>query len=90
MKRTKPYTDRGLSRVPCVRCGKPSEFNWFFCAEDQWRGMCRPCDEGLNELGLTYVFGKRKAAAKIKSYLSPKKPRARPKAAHLKYRSASP
>lgn len=52
--------------------------------------MCRPCDNGLNELGLNYVFGKRKAAVKIKAYVSPKKPRARPKAAHLKQRSASP
>lgn len=48
--RTKPYTSRGISRVPCKRCGKPSKYQWQICSDQrQYRGICAECDLLLNE-----------------------------------------
>lgn len=54
--RTRPYTARGISRVPCARCGKPSRYQWKICADgDQWRGLCHGCDVGLNATVLRFM-----------------------------------
>ena len=55
MRRT-PYTKRGIRRVPCYRCGKPSRFQWQVCADgNQFRGLCEDCDVALNEMVLVWM-----------------------------------
>jgi hypothetical protein len=47
--RKKPYSERGINRVPCARCGKPSQHQWNCCALDnRWLGVCTECDIKLN------------------------------------------
>ena len=54
----RPYTERGIRRVPCARCGAPSEFQWQVCADGNvFRGLCAPCDVAVNELVVRFVWG---------------------------------
>jgi hypothetical protein len=56
MPRRKPYTEIGISRIPCSRCGKPSRYQWQICADGrQYRGVCDECDVELNELVLKFM-----------------------------------
>lgn len=56
--RRKPYTERGIKRVPCARCGAPSHAQWQVCADgNTWRGLCRRCDVDLNDLTMRFFFG---------------------------------
>jgi hypothetical protein len=54
--RREPYTAAGISRVPCVRCGRPADHQWQVCADDRaFRAICTPCDVALNEAVLTFL-----------------------------------
>jgi hypothetical protein len=54
--RTKPYTERGIGRIPCSRCGQPSVHQWQVCANgNRYLGICRPCDIELNKLALGFM-----------------------------------
>ncbi len=54
--RTKPYTEKGISRVPCFACGKPSSQQWQICAlNNEWKGLCEECDIELNEIVLQFM-----------------------------------
>ncbi|HDY90108.1 MAG TPA: hypothetical protein ENH82_18570 [bacterium] len=54
--RRKPYTELGLSRVPCLRCGKPSTQQWQICSlGNKWAGVCTKCDVALNKLVLKFM-----------------------------------
>lgn len=67
--RTKPYTARGISRVPCSRCGKPSVHQWNICADgNQFRGCCVACDVDLNRMVLRFMRIP-DAAKKIAAYV---------------------
>lgn len=53
--RRTPYTARGIRRVPCVRCGKPSVHQWQACANGRWFvACCAACDVALNRLALRF------------------------------------
>lgn len=66
--RRDPYTERGIRRVPCIRCGAPSRHQWQICADgNQYRGVCPKCDVGVNRLVMRYMFGKTREAD-IKAY----------------------
>lgn len=53
--RKEPYTEIGISRVPCVRCGKSSSQQWQVCALDnRYFGVCTTCDVDLNDLVLSF------------------------------------
>lgn len=66
--RRKPYTERGISRVPCARCSKPSRFQWQVCADNrQYRTVCEDCDVELNKRVLRFFF-KDEATERIKAY----------------------
>lgn len=55
MRRT-PYTARGISRVPCFRCGKPSVYQWQICSDgNQFRGLCAADDILLNDMTLRFM-----------------------------------
>ena len=54
--RCKPYTELGLSRVPCERCGAPSANQWQICATgNKWAGVCVKCDVALNEMVVAFM-----------------------------------
>jgi hypothetical protein len=54
--RRKPYTEIGIRRIPCFRCGKPSSQQWQVCSDDNlYRGVCTECDIALNELVLRFM-----------------------------------
>ena len=56
MPRTKPYTSIGIRRVPCLRCGEKSWYQWNICSlGTTYHGLCDQCDVGLNELVLRYM-----------------------------------
>ncbi len=51
--RKEPYTETGIRRLPCVRCGAKARFQWNACADGNlWRPLCGPCDVDLTELVL--------------------------------------
>lgn len=55
-KRTKPYTARGIARVPCVRCGKPSIYQWQVCADGRaYRPCCSKCDIAINRMVMKFM-----------------------------------
>lgn len=54
--RKEPYTERGIRRVPCARCGKPSTEQWTICSlNGLWHGICPACDALLNQLLLRFM-----------------------------------
>ena len=54
--RRKPYTDKGIKRVPCFRCGKPSVQQWQICVlNNEYKGVCKDCDFELNKLVLEFM-----------------------------------
>lgn len=55
--RRKEYTARGIRRVPCVKCGAPSRFQWRFCADGFWHGVCVEHDIELNAFAMRWAFG---------------------------------
>lgn len=66
--RPEPYTQRGIERLPCVRCGQKARFQWNACADGNlWRPLCGPCDVAINELVLRWM-GDPDAGAKVETY----------------------
>lgn len=54
--RRKPYTEIGIRRVPCMRCGSPSSRQWQICSlGNQWVGVCSKCDIALNRMVLRFM-----------------------------------
>lgn len=54
--RKSPYSSKGISRVPCARCGKPSSQQWQICANDSlYLGVCTDCDVELNRKVLKFM-----------------------------------
>ena len=50
-----PYSTRGISRVPCARCGKQSVHQWNCCAlGNRWFGVCEECDQKLNQMCIRF------------------------------------
>ena len=54
--RRKPYTEIGIKRVPCFRCGKPSVQQWQICSlNNEYKGLCQQCDIDLNRVVLSFL-----------------------------------
>lgn len=56
-KRTKPYTQLGIKRLRCFRCGarRPTQ-QWNICSDgNQYRAICDACDVALNRLVLVFM-----------------------------------
>jgi hypothetical protein len=54
--RRKPYTEIGIRRIPCARCGKPSTQQWQVCANgNRYLGVCTMCDVTLNAFILEFM-----------------------------------
>jgi len=66
--RKTPYTEAGIKRVPCCRCGKPAAEQWQICADGAlYRPVCVECDVALNDLVLEW-FGFPDREQKMKRY----------------------
>jgi len=54
--RRDPYTEMGIRRVPCFRCGEPAGQQWMICANgNRWVPLCNACDVKLNRLVLKFM-----------------------------------
>lgn len=54
--RLHPYTEIGIRRVQCFRCGEQAQFQWQICADqNQYRPICKECDIELNKLVLEFM-----------------------------------
>ncbi len=53
--RKKPYTETGVKRLPCAKCGEPATQQWNACADGLWRPVCTKCDIALNAIVLTFM-----------------------------------
>ncbi len=53
--RKRPYTEVGIKRLPCARCGEPAHMQWNACADGLYRPICKKCDVALNSLVLTFM-----------------------------------
>lgn len=67
--RRAPYTQIGIKRLCCVRCGaKPAVHQWQICADGNvFRPICAACDISLNRLVLEWM-GFTDVEAKMKAY----------------------
>lgn len=52
---TTPYTEIGVKRLSCVRCGKPAHAQWNACADGPYRPICKACDIQLNLIVLRFM-----------------------------------
>ncbi len=54
--RKKPYTQIGVKRLPCARCGEKAEYSWSICADGNlFRPICLKCDIELNRMVLEWI-----------------------------------
>ncbi len=66
--RKQPYTEIGVKRLPCSRCGGKSLFQWQICADGNlFRPLCAKCDVDLNRMVLEWV-GDPAREAKMATY----------------------
>jgi hypothetical protein len=66
--RKTPYTERGIKKLPCFRCGNPAAHQWQICSDGRlFRPVCVSCDFGLNMLVLNFMRDP-DMDAKIKKY----------------------
>ena len=54
--RTKPYTQIGIKRKKCIRCGAKAHYQWNICSlgKNYWP-ICATCDILLNESVLYWL-----------------------------------
>ena len=54
--RLKPYTETGIKRLKCFRCGNKATYQWQICSDgNQYRPICKQCDIELNEMVLKWM-----------------------------------
>lgn len=54
--RTNPYTQIGIKRKKCCRCGKQAATQWKICSDgNQYRPLCIECDIELNKTVLEFM-----------------------------------
>ena len=54
--RRDPYTEVGIRRMPCFRCGRPAVHQWQLCANgNRYLPICTECDIRLNRLVLQFM-----------------------------------
>lgn len=54
--RKKPYTQIGIERLKCFRCGEKASQQWQICSDDNiYRAVCTNCDIELNEIVLKWA-----------------------------------
>jgi hypothetical protein len=54
--RREAYTEIGIRRLKCTRCGARADFQWSACANNNYHlPVCRGCDIELNKLTLEFM-----------------------------------
>ena len=54
--RKKPYTEIGIRRLKCFRCGNQATQQWqIYSDNNQFRPICNDCDIKLNEVVLKFM-----------------------------------
>lgn len=54
--RRQPYTEAGIRRCACQRCGQPAHAQWSICANGNRQvPICLDCDIALNRLVLEWI-----------------------------------
>lgn len=54
--RKTPYTQLGIRRLKCFRCGERAEYQWQICSDGNvFRPICTRCDIELNETVLKFM-----------------------------------
>ena len=54
--RKTPYTETGIKRMKCFKCGGKAHAQWQICSDgNQWRPICKQCDIDLNRLVLEWL-----------------------------------
>ena len=67
-RRKEPYTELGLKKFGCIRCGCPATTQWQICSDgNNYRPLCTSCDIRLNEMVLKWMDHP-KWAEKINQY----------------------
>lgn len=67
-KKKKPYTESGIRRQKCYRCGGKARTQWQICSDlNTWRPICLKCDYDLNELVLRWM-GDEQCESKLEAY----------------------
>jgi hypothetical protein len=54
--RPEAYTQIGVRRLPCFRCGDRAEYQWNVCADGLHHPVCTRCDIQLNALVLHWML----------------------------------
>ncbi len=66
--RKTPYTEKGIRRLKCFRCGKPARTPGEICSDNNtYRPLCLQCDYELNKTVLEFM-GFNDTEEKLKSY----------------------
>lgn len=56
MSRKFPYTELGIKRLSCFRCGHGAQTQWQICSDgNTYRPLCLDCDIALNQLVLEWM-----------------------------------
>jgi hypothetical protein len=54
--RKTPYTEKGIKRLKCFRCGAKAKYQWQICSDgNTYRPICEKCDIELNEMVLKWM-----------------------------------
>jgi len=71
MTRRKPYTTRGISRMPLHRARLRQAFalQWRACAAGLWRPLCEKHDVQRNRAMARFVLGRTRQAEPIRQRL---------------------
>ena len=66
--RRAPYTEAGIKRLKCIRCGAKAQFQWQICSDgNNYRPICWRCDLSLNRMVLRWA-GHPEVGAMMKRY----------------------
>jgi hypothetical protein len=72
--RRAPYTESGIKRLKCIRCGGRAQFQWQICSDgNNHRPLCGQCDVLLNRLVLQWM-GHPAADELVERYAASKAP----------------
>lgn len=56
IRRKKPYTEQGISRKNCIRCGEQALYQWQICSDgNNYRPVCGQCDIEMNAMVLKFM-----------------------------------
>ena len=54
--RKTPYTEIGIKRLKCFRCGEKASYQWQICSDGNiFRPLCTKCDIEMNEIVLKFM-----------------------------------